>query len=496
MANPETKILNGFASDIEGEFLKVISPIIAEPGIKLPLMANYFLTKEFDNKKFKDGIDQYIYDLESDEGNDTNFEVVSFAKDILSGKTRTFGTSDFEYEQADFEPSEISGLREISSNWDSYNSKYQLFEESLKLARKYRNVITTLSPMFAYDNSDVNKLTEEFAKTLNNVGIDVNSLLIDQQLFQWMKMSTKDGKGTATRKKMTKSLEDQDLLGFYLRKARDMAEGELLVLPNNYKISKDEIEKFSSNFIKDSNSIVLAVASLQEVYSTLISSIRSFKSNIEVNVGNQLLQYTTHPDVRLMEIPYFEDSGAVLDNPPNIPNVNFNTYRNVQNRMGISLNAGQGLTPMAPITFSEEEERYYQLYRESRKLNDFQDIDFKSDEFENLPKTFEIRRLAVAPKSYDDFKDARIINTSTSYSGGKRASSTNYEDNIEPNRKYYYMFRANDRRGIRSNPTAVYEIEIVENSGAVYPLINSYDMIQQDKQTTKNLKRLQHRSKA
>ena len=232
---------------------------------------------------------------------------------------------------------------------------------------------------------------------------------------------------------------------------------------------------------------------MQNKYAEFIGSVILFQSEVsdfEVVQEGVKLKYSTEPDIKLMEIPYFEDSGAVLDNPPNIPNVNFNTYRNVQNRMGISLNAGQGLTPMAPITFSEEEERYYQLYRESRKLNDFQFIDFKSDEFENLPKTFEIRRLAVAPKSYDDFKDARIVNTYTSYAGGKRASSTNYEDNIEPNRKYYYMFRATDRRGIRSNPTAIYEVEIVENSGAVYPLINSYEMGEQDKQSTKSLKRL------
>lgn len=491
LVNPETNILEGLSRNIQAEYNEVSDTTYRDLGDRISVMSNYFLTKEFDNKRLKEGLDQYIYDLESDKSNDTNFEVVNFAKDILSGKTRTFGTTDVEYSKSSFSTSEVSKLNQISSNWNDFSSSYELFEESLKLSRQYRNVISVLSTLFPWDGNPVDVIvTEDYAKALNNLGISTNENIIYKETSEFAKIFTTAGKGNATRKKMTESLKSNKLLDFFLRQARDLSATESLVVGDNYKISKDEIFQFARKFVDNTEAFLSDIAIMQSQYVDLISSIISFKSSVDVDIGISILQYKTTPDVRLMEIPYFEDSGAVLDNPPNIPNVSFNTYRNVQNRMGISLNAGQGLTPMAPITFSEEEERYYQLYRESRKLNDFQDIDFKSDEFENLPKTFEIRRLAVAPKSYDDFKDARIINTSTSYAGGKSASSTNYEDNIEPNRKYYYMFRATDRRGIRSNPTAIYEVEIVENSGAVYPLINSYEMGEQDKQSTKSLKRL------
>lgn len=52
------------------------------------------------------------------------------------------------------------------------------------------------------------------------------------------------------------------------------------------------------------------------------------------------------------------------------------------------------------------------------------------------------------------------------------------------------MFRAVDRRGTVSNPTAIYQVELVENSGAIYPLIESYEVVKDSKQTLKSFKRL------
>ena len=43
-----------------------------------------------------------------------------------------------------------------------------------------------------------------------------------------------------------------------------------------------------------------------------------------------------------------------------------------------------------------------------------------------------------------------------------------------PNTKYYYTFRCVDFHGAFSNPTSIYEVEMVDDGGSVYPLINSY----------------------
>jgi hypothetical protein len=48
---------------------------------------------------------------------------------------------------------------------------------------------------------------------------------------------------------------------------------------------------------------------------------------------------------------------------------------------------------------------------------------------------------------------------------------TAMEDSIETNVKYYYTFRTIDRHKNVSNPSPVYEVEMVENSDVAYPII-------------------------
>jgi len=198
----------------------------------------------------------------------------------------------------------------------------------------------------------------------------------------------------------------------------------------------------------------------------------------------------TKPSLKLIEIPYYESVGTILDNPPLFPNINFVTYRGIDDKISFFMNSGQGSLEQAPIIFSEEEENFYKTFREARKLTDFQEILFISDEFENLASAFEIRRLASPPESYEDFKNSSPQIITKTLEIGEKSPSASFLDNITPNKKYYYMFRVFDRRGIASNPTPVYEIELVENSGAIYPLIRSYDFPEGEQKINKSFKRL------
>ena len=44
------------------------------------------------------------------------------------------------------------------------------------------------------------------------------------------------------------------------------------------------------------------------------------------------------------------------------------------------------------------------------------------------------------------------------------ATAASKVDDIEPNKKYYYTFRAIDNHGNVSNPSSVYEIEMVKSN--------------------------------
>ena len=55
-------------------------------------------------------------------------------------------------------------------------------------------------------------------------------------------------------------------------------------------------------------------------------------------------------------------------------------------------------------------------------------------------------------------------------------SASFVDETIKPNRKYYYTFRVIDAHAHWSNPSAIYEVEIVDNSGAVYLLISVVEL--------------------
>ena len=46
------------------------------------------------------------------------------------------------------------------------------------------------------------------------------------------------------------------------------------------------------------------------------------------------------------------------------------------------------------------------------------------------------------------------------------------DDIILPNTKYYYCFRAIDIHGNISNPTPIFEFQMVDNNGQIYPVVN------------------------
>ena len=82
-----------------------------------------------------------------------------------------------------------------------------------------------------------------------------------------------------------------------------------------------------------------------------------------------------------------------------------------------------------------------------------------------------LRAVGKKPTSYNDFYFYKTIDNP--YAGG-------FKDSIEPNVKYYYLMLARNVHGYYSNPSAVYEVEMIKNSGAVYPSIKIIELETKD----------------
>ena len=51
------------------------------------------------------------------------------------------------------------------------------------------------------------------------------------------------------------------------------------------------------------------------------------------------------------------------------------------------------------------------------------------------------------------------------------ANSASHKDTIQTNKKYYYTFRTVDFHGNVSNPSPIYEVELVDDEGRRYLLV-------------------------
>ena len=99
------------------------------------------------------------------------------------------------------------------------------------------------------------------------------------------------------------------------------------------------------------------------------------------------------------------------------------------------------------------------------QMNEDYKITFNS----NSPlQKINVYKLDKKPNSYDDFKKGIIYEIKNPYEGG-------FEDLIQTNLKYYYIFESENIHGLVSNVSEIYQIEIIKDSGAIYPVVKIFE---------------------
>lgn len=193
------------------------------------------------------------------------------------------------------------------------------------------------------------------------------------------------------------------------------------------------------------------------------------------------------PSVKMIEVPIYESGDIyVFDKPPAPPDVNFIPYRAVDSQALITMNEQantylkQKPIPIDPIADAPDvmrimiaQSRSGDIHIPPDKSLDQVEIVYGNDD---LPAQFLVYRTSVPPRSYEDYKGAlHYIADLTNENGVPEFSSSSLKDFLEPNRKYYYTFRVKDVHGHLSNPTTVFQVELVNNAGAIYLLVDVYE---------------------
>ena len=201
------------------------------------------------------------------------------------------------------------------------------------------------------------------------------------------------------------------------------------------------------------------------------------------------VQVHVEPSLQLVEIPYFMKELRMVDNPPVMPDIEFVPYRAVNNRVRLQFNGNVGKYKLMPEIINTRDIQQIEKFRKVQDSLPGEPIEYESDDH---PKYFQIWRTTEQPSSYADFagKLRKSVATDVNVGDPLRATSATFIDKIKPNTKYYYTFRSVDIHGHISYPTPIYEYEMVDDAGSIYPLMRVVPMVPEvPKEPTKSAKR-------
>ncbi len=219
-------------------------------------------------------------------------------------------------------------------------------------------------------------------------------------------------------------------------------------------------------------------------YQAVIGSEYEYVSDSSSTSNNIVLNAISCPILKLVETPYFVKSIYVKDSAPIEPDVRIVFFKDISNIVKFMLNSQVSTKYAKPIIIENKDQDIFESIRKAQQAKEI--LKFES---EDPPAYFEVYRLEQKPTKYLDFTGFNRFKVIPKF--GSYASDI--VDVIEPNKKYYYIFRVSDVHEHISNPTDCFEIEIVNDNGKIFPIINVIKLEEQKiDNKIKELKRFIH----
>jgi len=167
----------------------------------------------------------------------------------------------------------------------------------------------------------------------------------------------------------------------------------------------------------------------------------------------------------------------IADLPPIPPGVSIFPYRGIEDKMLFMFSLQTDRLTERYIYLNEEEKDEFEKIREQqKKCYDEEDmIDFQS-EGDDVDK-FQIFRTTNVPEAVVSENQSLMYQRAFGDEPHKVISKnvgSSLIDDIEPNTKYFYMFRTTDVNGHVSNPSPIYRVEMVSEDGLIFPIIELY----------------------
>jgi len=253
-------------------------------------------------------------------------------------------------------------------------------------------------------------------------------------------------------------------------------------LPNSNEI---DVHRFVDTQVKYGRNYTYTIYAYELVFGSKYAYKSAWQEGTEAGCT-----VITEPSLKIIEVPYFSYQNRLLDSPPVMPDVEIIPFRGVSDKIKLNFSGNVGRYDLMPQIISKSENRVNETIRQAQDRLPTDPIRYESDDHAT---EFQVFRCSAHPYSYQDFDGKKVKSVYSDINPETQASATSasYVDDIEPNKKYWYTFRSVDNHGHISYPSPIYEVELVDDHGSVYPVIKVVDFAARTpKDATKQLKRM------
>jgi len=204
--------------------------------------------------------------------------------------------------------------------------------------------------------------------------------------------------------------------------------------------------------------------------------------------GQASVTTKNYKSAKIIEIPITETNVIqVTDLPPQYPDAKIFPLKGSAQRIKILLSSNFTKATYVPIAIEPTDAQIFENVRIAQGEPANSPILFGSDD---LRTNYQIFRTTEKPSTYQDFAGMLHVEKDGQTPEGKRVESVSIIDNISPNTYYYYCFRTVDKNGYVSNPTPILRVQMVDDNGRIYPIIEPYNFDLSDpRKTEKSFKR-------
>ena len=196
------------------------------------------------------------------------------------------------------------------------------------------------------------------------------------------------------------------------------------------------------------------------------------------------------PSIQVAEIPIFDKPVMFYDQPTMPPQVMLYNQSG-QNKLEVILKPNLNSSYDSSYIFKKlTDADELELERLSLSADNFYGTVFTSDYFTGR---YEVYRMDTPPNFVTDFAnnflvevdmDATVAFQSITPSNPVKVTSqrkqnnqiAHFEDDLIPNRKYYYLFRTLTYHGTPSNYTPIYEVELIQDSDETKINVSEYKL--------------------